>query len=195
MIASKLDAASRLGGGRLALLATLAAIVVLDLGLPDLDGREVVAGLRDWFICLILTVSLAKPALPRPRRSAPATPPRGAILVPTASVLIRCRACTPDLIRVVERANPDHDPGLLGPGRSSARVSARSSWSRAAPARPCARGISPAMPSVWSRWVAARSAVVRGLLPDRSHQQAAARELGVPVRSAGCCGRRLKERT
>jgi CheY-like chemotaxis protein len=72
--ASKLDAASRLAGGRLALLASLAAIVVLDLGLPDLDGREVVAGLRDWFKCPILTVSLANPALPRPRRSAPATP-------------------------------------------------------------------------------------------------------------------------
>ena len=45
--ASKLDAASLLAGGRLALLASLAAIVVLELGLPDLDGREVVAGLRD----------------------------------------------------------------------------------------------------------------------------------------------------
>ena len=75
--ASKLDAASRLAGGRLALLASLAVIVVLDLGLPDLDGREVVAGLRDWFKCPILTVSLANLALPRPRRSAPATP-RGA---------------------------------------------------------------------------------------------------------------------
>jgi CheY-like chemotaxis protein len=62
--ASKLDAASRLAGGRLALLASLAAIVVLDLGLPDLDGREVVAGLRDWFKCPILTVSLANPTCP-----------------------------------------------------------------------------------------------------------------------------------
>ena len=38
--ASKLHAASRLAGGRLALLASLAAIVVLDLGLPDLDGHS-----------------------------------------------------------------------------------------------------------------------------------------------------------
>ena len=86
--ASKLDAASRLAGGRLALLASLAAIVVLDLGLPDLDGREVVAGLRDWFKCPILTVSLANPALPG-RGDQRQLCPAGAVLVPTVSVLNR----------------------------------------------------------------------------------------------------------
>jgi hypothetical protein len=67
---------------------------------------------------------------------------------------------------------------------SCARVSARSRWSRAAPTRPCARGISPAMPSIWSRGVAARSAVVRGLLPDRSHHAGC----GARARSTGALG-------
>jgi hypothetical protein len=48
--------------------------------------------------------------------------------------------------------------GLPHPG-SPAHVTARPSWLRPAPAGPCIPGISQTTPSIWSRWMAAMSAV------------------------------------
>ncbi|WP_108661002.1 response regulator [Acuticoccus kandeliae] len=50
---------ARDGEGALGKAATESpALVVLDLGLPDLDGREVVSRLRDWFTGPILILSV-----------------------------------------------------------------------------------------------------------------------------------------
>jgi two-component system KDP operon response regulator KdpE len=60
--------------GRQALALTASRhpdIVVLDLGLPDLDGLEVIEGLRGWTSVPIIVLS-ARTA-PKPRRSARST--------------------------------------------------------------------------------------------------------------------------
>lgn len=50
---------ARTGEGALGKAATESpALVVLDLGLPDLDGREVVRRLRDWFTGPVLILSV-----------------------------------------------------------------------------------------------------------------------------------------
>jgi two-component system KDP operon response regulator KdpE len=45
------------GTGQAALAAPPASVVILDLGLPDMDGAEVIAGLRGWTKVPILVLS------------------------------------------------------------------------------------------------------------------------------------------
>ncbi len=61
------------GEQALELAATqLPEIVVLDLGLPGIDGTEVVRGLRGWSTMPILILSAGAASVTRWRRSTPA---------------------------------------------------------------------------------------------------------------------------
>jgi hypothetical protein len=83
----------------------------------------------------------------------------------------RLEGLHPDLVRVVERAiqitiqDFRGQEGLLTRERQAelvARAASRTMNSR----------ISPATPSIWSRWVAADQLVVGGLLSGRHHHRA-----------------------
>ena len=91
----------------------------------------------------------------------------------------RLQGVHPDLVGMVERAIQITTQDFRVQ-ESCACVSARPSWSRAAPAGPCTSGISPATPSIWRRRTERSAGRGRTTFRVAAAMQAAAHELETP---------------